>query len=50
MKTNLLSQDAVNICYKDACVKARGENAKLIVTSISFAILLLGVARVFKSL
>lgn len=50
MNSDLLSQDGVNLCYKDTCIKARGENAKLIVTSISLAIILLGVAHAVKSL
>lgn len=50
MNTHLPFKKGVKVCYKDACVTTHGQNAKLIVSAISVAVVCLGAASIIRSL
>jgi len=47
--TNRFPADKVKICKRDVCVEARGDNGRLIVNALTFAIVCVGIAAVIKA-
>ena len=46
---NLRNKDEINICKKDLCVNAKGENAKLISVGIFTMLILAGISTLIKN-
>jgi hypothetical protein len=48
ISTNQFPPDKVKLCKRDVCIEARGDNAKLIVGAIAFAIVCWGFSALIK--
>lgn len=49
MTRNLQNQEQVSVCYKNSCVQAKGDNAKMITMGLTLMFVLIGFAAVLRA-
>ena len=45
----IIKKNDVDVCYKDVCVKAKGQSADIITAAVAFALICVGLSFIAKA-